>query len=114
MQGSQVHVIGAAGGEAWGKELPGLASTSRGGEAGSKGEGEMGVGTEVDRERMKIAWRYEGLGREKKRGAWRNFCKYTDHRQFLFSPELAPALHSRFLDARYPICSTTADICRPD
>ncbi|KAF2473845.1 PAXNEB-domain-containing protein [Lindgomyces ingoldianus] len=47
VQGHQVHVVGM--GEAWGRELPGLA-VSKDDERKEK------------REKMKIAWRYEGLG----------------------------------------------------
>jgi elongator complex protein 4 len=55
VQGHRVHVVGM--GEVWGRELPGLV-----------------VGKEEERkekgEKMKIAWRYEGLGQhESGRGA---------------------------------------------
>lgn len=50
MQGHVVHVVGV--GEQWGRELPGL--------VGAAGEKEAEVA--VDKERMKIAWRYERLG----------------------------------------------------
>lgn len=55
-----MHVVGM--GEVWGRELPGIAT--RGGERERK--------REEGRERMKIAWRYEGrgvYGRERERGA---------------------------------------------
>lgn len=52
MQGHVVHVVGV--GEQWGRELPGLV-----GNAGEKVDKEEVV---VDKERMKIAWRYERLG----------------------------------------------------
>lgn len=56
VQGHKVHVVGM--GEAWGRELPGI----------SEGRGEE-KRREVA-ERMKIAWRYEGLGQfESSRGA---------------------------------------------
>ncbi|KAF1964149.1 PAXNEB-domain-containing protein [Bimuria novae-zelandiae CBS 107.79] len=48
VQGHRVHVVGM--GEAWGRELPGIA----------EGRGKREEARE--RERMKIAWRYEGLG----------------------------------------------------
>lgn len=55
-QGHHVHVLGAN--EGWGRELPGLAT---GGEAKEKED-------EKDKERMKIAWRYERLGEAGVRG----------------------------------------------
>ena len=53
VQGHRVHVVGV--GEPWGRELPGLVPG-----AGIDAEDEVKVG--VDREKMKIAWRYENLG----------------------------------------------------
>lgn len=53
VQGHQVHVIGV--GEQWGRDLPGLVGTADG-EERSKGE------LVENREKMKIAWRYERLG----------------------------------------------------
>jgi elongator complex protein 4 len=53
VQGHVVHVVGV--GEQWGRELPGLVGT-----AGDKVDKEAEVA--VDKERMKIAWRYEKLG----------------------------------------------------
>lgn len=54
LQGHRVHVIGAP--EQWGRELPGaVLQSTRGGF--SNGEGNV-----ADREKMKIAWRYERLG----------------------------------------------------
>lgn len=53
VQGHKVHVVGV--GEQWGRELPGLV-----GAAGSGVEGENKSGG--NKERMKIAWRYERLG----------------------------------------------------
>lgn len=49
MQGHKVHVVGM--GEVWGRELPGIAE---GRDRDKK--------REESKERMKIAWRYEGLG----------------------------------------------------
>lgn len=49
VQGHKVHVVGV--GEVWGRELPGLAV-----EKDSRREGKERA------EKMKIAWRYEGLG----------------------------------------------------
>ena len=54
VQGHRVHVVGV--GEHWGRELPGLV-----GAGGAVGQ-ESGAGTTVDKEKMKIAWRYERLG----------------------------------------------------
>lgn len=48
-----MHVVGV--GEQWGRELPGLV-----GVAG--GESDKQTRVVPDRERMKIAWRYERLG----------------------------------------------------
>ena len=53
VQGHQVHVVGM--GEQWGRELPGvIEAASFGGEKESR--------IAVDKEKMKIAWRYEKLG----------------------------------------------------
>lgn len=49
VQGHKVHVVGM--GEFWGRELPGMAE--------DKGRDKK---REESKERMKIAWRYEGLG----------------------------------------------------
>ena len=54
VQGHRVHVVGA--GEQWGRELPGLVRA--GGAVGKESE----AGAVVDKEKMKIAWRYERLG----------------------------------------------------
>ena len=53
VQGHQVHVVGV--GEQWGRDLPGLVGTADG-EEKNKAEGVE------NREKMKIAWRYERLG----------------------------------------------------
>ncbi|KAL8833185.1 MAG: hypothetical protein Q9170_004442 [Blastenia crenularia] len=53
-QGQKVHVVGV--GEPWARELPGLSGTVA--EAPAKSE----VVSESQKERMKIAWRYERLG----------------------------------------------------
>ena len=53
VQGHQVHVVGI--GEEWGRELPGII-----GETGDSSKKEAGAA--VDKEKMKIAWRYERLG----------------------------------------------------
>lgn len=59
VQGHKVHVVGM--GEVWGRELPGI----------SEGKGEEKRRESKERaEKMKIAWRYEGLGQfESARGA---------------------------------------------
>ena len=49
-----MHVLGV--GEHWGRELPGLVGA---GDATGK---ESEAGATVDKEKMKIAWRYERLG----------------------------------------------------
>lgn len=54
VQGHRVHVVGV--GEQWGRELPGLVGA--GGAVGKESEG----GAAVEKEKMKIAWRYERLG----------------------------------------------------
>ncbi|KAL6719240.1 Elongator subunit elp4 [Lecanora helva] len=53
VQGHKVHVVGVP--EQWGRELPGVVGTST-------REGEKDVGGIADKEKMKIAWRYERLG----------------------------------------------------
>ncbi|KAF1919851.1 paxneb superfamily protein-like protein [Ampelomyces quisqualis] len=59
VQGQQVHVVGM--GEVWGRELPGI-SEDHGGSSRRAGKERA--------EKMKIAWRYEGLGQfESSRGA---------------------------------------------
>ena len=55
VQGHKVHVVGV--GEHWGRELPGLVGA--GGAAVGK---ENEAGKMVEKEKMKIAWRYERLG----------------------------------------------------
>ena len=52
-QGHAVHVVGV--GEYWGRDLPGLAGAA-------DNDKETKKITTGDQERMKIAWRYEGLG----------------------------------------------------
>ncbi len=54
VQGHTVHVVGV--GEQWGRELPGLVG------AGGAVAKESEAGATVDKEKMKIAWRYERLG----------------------------------------------------
>ncbi|KAL8961499.1 MAG: hypothetical protein Q9183_005301, partial [Haloplaca sp. 2 TL-2023] len=54
VQGQKVHVVGVP--ESWGRELPAVAGAT--GDDATKGE----VSKEVNREKMKIAWRYERLG----------------------------------------------------
>ena len=110
MQGCQVHVVGAPGGEAWGRELPGLAGVKA-----EKEEGRLGVGTgrEVDKEKMKIAWRYEGLGREreKERGAWSLLfsCRYIRDKYTVLVPithapeYFHPALHAELIADTKPL-----------
>ena len=53
VQGHKVHVVGV--GEQWGRELPGLVIA----QGVRKGED---LGSAADKEKMKIAWRYERLG----------------------------------------------------
>lgn len=72
MQGQRVHVVGVE--EGWGRELPGLVDlgVGRGEERGWEGRGE----------KMKIAWRYEGLGEfgeGRPRGGFEAFvCTYYE------------------------------------
>ncbi|KAL8730199.1 MAG: hypothetical protein Q9181_004750 [Wetmoreana brouardii] len=54
IQGHKVHAVGV--GESWGRELPGVAGSA----AGDVTEAEGPTGAE--KEKMKIAWRYERLG----------------------------------------------------
>lgn len=54
VQGHRVYVVGV--GEQWGRELPGLVGA--GGAVLKAGE----AGAAVEKEKMKIAWRYERLG----------------------------------------------------
>ena len=61
MQGHYVHVVGMD--ERWGRELPGLFGGSR--EKGGNEEVKAKEGAKEegkDKDRMKIAWRYERLG----------------------------------------------------
>lgn len=72
VQGHKVHVVGM--GEVWGRELPGISEDR--GDSGRKAGKERA-------EKMKIAWRYEGLGQfESSRGA---FCVYTLRIRFISS-----------------------------
>jgi elongator complex protein 4 len=75
VQGHKVHVVGM--GEVWGRELPGISE--------DKGD-EKRRESKERAEKMKIAWRYEGLGQfESARGAccvfssmqWRSFIGLT-------------------------------------
>ena len=54
VQGHRMHVVGV--GEQWGRELPGLVGA--GGAVGKESE----AGAAMEKEKMKIAWRYERLG----------------------------------------------------
>ena len=54
VQGQKVHIVGVP--ESWGRELPAVAGPI--GDDATKAE----VSKEANRERMKIAWRYERLG----------------------------------------------------
>lgn len=54
VQGQQVHVVGVP--EEWGRGLPGLVEGKDGGRGTEGSEGE------AEKEKMKIAWRYERLG----------------------------------------------------
>jgi elongator complex protein 4 len=68
VQGHKVHVVGM--GEVWGRELPGISEDR----SDKRKEGKERA------EKMKIAWRYEGLGQfESARGA---FCTYTLRMQY--------------------------------
>ena len=55
VQGHRVHIVGV--GEPWGRELPAVVKTATGGEH-TKPEAQ----TAAEKDRMKIAWRYERLG----------------------------------------------------
>lgn len=54
IQGHKVHIVGV--GESWGKGLPGVAASA------SEDKSRVKSSTEAEKERMKIAWRYERLG----------------------------------------------------
>lgn len=66
VQGHVVHVVGV--GREWEGTLPGVVE-GRGGGSGVK-EGVAIDGGGGNNGKMKIAWRYEGLGRAGDRGAW--------------------------------------------
>ena len=53
IQGHKIEIVGV--GEQWGRELPGLVGEAR-------GDLERGAELSGDKEKMKIAWRYERLG----------------------------------------------------
>lgn len=62
--GHVLHVVGV--GDGWVRELPGVAE--------ERGKGRFAVkDDEGEKEKMKIAWRYEKLGQAGERGAWRMF-----------------------------------------
>lgn len=67
--GHTLHVVGV--GDGWIRELPGVAEERRSGNEDSSA-------TEGDKERMKIAWRYEKLGQAGERGAWQNLSSDID------------------------------------
>lgn len=71
VQGHQVHLVGVP--EQWGRELPGVVGASSGADT------EKNV--VVDKEKMKIAWRYErlgefGTGREGLKGGFASVVLY--------------------------------------
>lgn len=53
LQGHKIHVVGV--GEQWRKDLPGPTGSA----TGRENEGSLKL---MEKEKMKIAWRYEGLG----------------------------------------------------
>lgn len=82
LQGHRVHVVGV--GEQWGRELPGL--------VGAAGEEKDGRESR-DKEKMKIAWRYErlgdfGAGIAERRGGWDSSWVYIATMQ-----SFRPAVH---------------------
>lgn len=72
VQGHGVHVLGML--DAWGRELPGVI-----GEAGAADSIKRDTSSKRDQEKMKIAWRYEGLGEHgrERRGASTPLCIYV-------------------------------------
>nr|POE51845.1 elongator complex protein 4 [Quercus suber] len=60
-QGHVIHIVGL--GKEWTRELPGIAE--------EKSSRKTALKTTDSDEKMRIAWRYERLGRAGERGAWR-------------------------------------------
>lgn len=84
VQGHAVHVLGIP--EAWGRELPGLV-----GNADDTPREKVSPGSAADKERMKIAWRYEGLGEHgrERRGASTPYpCIYD--RDYVVNAHITP------------------------
>ena len=71
VQGHQVHVLGY--GEAWRRELPGLASES-------KSKAAKSIAAPSSDDKMKIAWRYEALGQKHAVGRGRAFLSWSSAR----------------------------------
>lgn len=83
VQGHAVHVLAVP--EAWGRELPGLV-----GNPDDTHRDKVSAGSAADKERMKIAWRYEGLGehgRERRGASIPLACIYSiDHVVNAYTP----------------------------
>jgi elongator complex protein 4 len=80
VQGHKVHVVGV--GEVWGRELPGI----------SEDKDDRRKESKERAEKMKIAWRYEGLGQfESARGA---SCVHISHMQYDYLNHLTKFLQA--------------------
>lgn len=95
VQGHRVHVVGV--GEQWGRDLPGLVGT-----AGEERDGKEK--RERDKEKMKIAWRYERLGEfggiTERRGGWDLFYIYIALMQLFCSAVLSTLGYVLILEKR--------------
>lgn len=107
LQGHHVHVVAMP--EAWGRELPGLATES------TKSTSQVSQD-----EKMKIAWRYEKLGQHEPdslaRGGFRAYCNIFLHAIFLLAnySQIEGSLHVilNSLEFQLPNCPfVTSSIC---
>ncbi|MCJ1251846.1 hypothetical protein MMC30_009084 [Trapelia coarctata] len=101
VQKHAVHVVGV--GEQWGRELPGVV-------VGGKEDGEGGK-VKGDKEKMKIAWRYERLGEHGAGGVGSRAPPPPDRTpppSTLGSPQPQPFRHTYDLTTRLPLPSPTS------
>ncbi|EAT83833.2 hypothetical protein SNOG_08665 [Parastagonospora nodorum SN15] len=84
VQGHKVHVVGM--GEMWGRELPGI----------TEDRGDRRKESKERAEKMKIAWRYEGLGQfESSRAQSAGTTKDEERPQGMFAVHKLPVFHEK-------------------
>ena len=77
IQGHQLHVVGTD--EKWGRELPGLVGAAEKGHQTDQGDGSAAgrLTKNIEKEKMKIAWRYERLSRGEPRSEFSSRGMFT-------------------------------------